>query len=69
VGDTSPASPVFCHHNRARKSGQQFSWSKNIIFKSFQHKNTSLTPLEHPQANASTQNTKKMVQKPKIKPV
>jgi hypothetical protein len=69
MGDTLPASLVFCHHNRGQKVRATILLVKKIILKLFKHKNTSLTPLKHPHANASTQNTKKMVQKSKIKPV
>jgi hypothetical protein len=56
---------VTCQGRSCRKIKQLVFWSKNLIFKLFQPKNTFTTPTNH------TINSKypKKVKKPKIKPV
>jgi len=61
------APPDSSHHCGDRKIKVELFLFKKPNFISFQPKNISITPWKHLQTNSSTQNTKKRVQKPKIK--
>jgi hypothetical protein len=53
------------HHCGGYKIKETFVLPKKLIFKPFQPKNTSLTPLKQLQTNSLTQNTQKIFKNPK----
>jgi hypothetical protein len=67
--DVSSASLDFGHHYGSWKIKKAFVLHKSLIFKPFQPKNTSLTPLEQLQTNSLAQNTQKRFKKLEIKHV